>query len=158
MTHFSTKVIPWFFLVFLLNSQHGYAGNPFPNGNGGYLSWPLNAIPVPYWVNMHLPGYSEDVQIKTSKLAAESWSNTAKFSYQYKGVNSDTNYNSPNTTNTIMSISDGAPTILPGGEATLVVTFDLGENDAANGRTIPVKVTSASGSVFNFNVVTGSKL
>ncbi len=115
MSHFSTKVIPWFFLVFLLNSQHGYAGNPFPNGNGGYLSWPLNAIPVPYWVNMHLPGYSEDVQIKTSKLAAESWSNTAKFSYQYKGVNSDTNYNSPNTTNTIMSISDGAPTILPGG-------------------------------------------
>ena len=51
-----------------------------------------------------------------------------------------------------------APTILPGGEATIVVTFDLGENDAANGRTIPVKITSASGSVFNFNVVTGSKL
>ena len=51
-------------------------------------------------------------------------------------------------------------TILPGQEATVVVTFDgtgTDDNTAAAGRTIPVKMTSASGSVFNFNVVVGSK-
>ncbi|HSB57799.1 MAG TPA: archaellin/type IV pilin N-terminal domain-containing protein [Nitrosopumilaceae archaeon] len=56
-----------------------------------------------------------------------------------------------------------AQTVLPGQEATLLVSFDDGsgasgvDNTAAPGRTIPVKVTSASGSVYNFNVVVGSK-
>ena len=48
-------------------------------------------------------------------------------------------------------------TILPGDTATIVVTFEDNANDAAIGRTIPVTVTSASGSVFHFNVVTGAK-
>lgn len=58
----------------------------------------------------------------------------------------------------------GAATVLPGQEATLVVSFDDGtapaastDNTAADGRTIPVKITSAGGSVYNFNVVIGSK-
>jgi len=56
-----------------------------------------------------------------------------------------------------------APTILPGQEGTLLVSFDDGtgaslvDNQAADGRTIAVKVTSANGSVYNFNVVIGSK-
>ena len=53
-----------------------------------------------------------------------------------------------------------APTILPGQEGTLVISFDgsgdADDNVAVNGRTISVKVTSASGSVYNFNVVIGS--
>ena len=53
-------------------------------------------------------------------------------------------------------------TIMPGQEGTLLVSFDgdLANNDdnnAVSGRTIPVKITSAAGSVFNFNVVIGSK-
>lgn len=54
-------------------------------------------------------------------------------------------------------------TILPGQEGTLLVSFDDGtgasgiDNTAANGRTIPVKITSATGSVYNFNVVIGAK-
>ena len=56
-----------------------------------------------------------------------------------------------------------AQTILPGQEGTLLVSFDDGtgasgvDNQAADGRTIPVKITSANGSVYNFNVVIGSK-
>ena len=53
-----------------------------------------------------------------------------------------------------------APTILPGQEGTLVISFDgsgdANDNEAANGRTVLVKVTSASGSGYNFNVVIGS--
>jgi flagellin-like protein len=49
-----------------------------------------------------------------------------------------------------------AQEVLPGEEATLVVSFDV-DSEAASGRTIPVKITSASGSVYNFNVVIGSK-
>lgn len=51
-------------------------------------------------------------------------------------------------------------TVLPGQEASLIVSFDNtagNDNSAATGRTIPVKLTSANGSVFNFNVVIGSK-
>ncbi|HXV38885.1 MAG TPA: hypothetical protein VD699_04870, partial [Nitrosopumilaceae archaeon] len=56
----------------------------------------------------------------------------------------------------------GAPTILPGEEGTLVISFDgdglnNDDNNAADGRTIPVRITSAGGSVYNFNVVIGSK-
>ena len=52
--------------------------------------------------------------------------------------------------------------VLAGQEATLVVTFDDTDpapdgNAALSGRTIPVKITSASGSTFNFNVVIGTK-
>jgi flagellin-like protein len=54
-----------------------------------------------------------------------------------------------------------AATVLPGEEATILVSFDGGaapdNNEAAAGRTIPVKITSANGSVYNFNVVIGSK-
>lgn len=54
----------------------------------------------------------------------------------------------------------GAATILPGQEGTLVISFDGSgddnDNSAANGRTVLVRVTSASGSVYNFNVVIGS--
>ena len=53
-----------------------------------------------------------------------------------------------------------APTILPGQEGTLVISFDgsgdADDNVAVDGRTIPIKVTSASGSVYNFIVVIGS--
>src|SRR3990172_11930162 len=49
-----------------------------------------------------------------------------------------------------------AQLVLPGEEATLVVSFDA-TNEAASGRTIPVKITSASGSIYNFNVVVGSQ-
>ena len=53
-----------------------------------------------------------------------------------------------------------AQTILPGQEGTLVISFDgsgdADDNVAVNGRTISIKVTSASGSVYNFNVVIGS--
>jgi flagellin-like protein len=49
-----------------------------------------------------------------------------------------------------------AQLVLPGEEATLVVSFDT-TNEAASGRTIPVKITSASGSIYNFNVVVGSQ-
>lgn len=51
-------------------------------------------------------------------------------------------------------------TILPGQEGTLVVTFDgtaPDDNAAATGRIIPIKLTSSSGSVYNFNVVIGAK-
>lgn len=52
-------------------------------------------------------------------------------------------------------------TILPGQEATLVVTFDGSgtstDNSAANDRTIPIKLTSSSSSVYNFNLVIGAK-
>ena len=52
-------------------------------------------------------------------------------------------------------------TILPGQEATLVVSFDgsgtATDNSAANNRMIPIKLKSSSGSVFNFNVVVGAK-
>jgi len=54
-----------------------------------------------------------------------------------------------------------AQTVLPGQEATLIISFNdaVGfDNTAASGRTIPVKVTSAGGSVYNFNVVIGSKV
>ena len=51
-------------------------------------------------------------------------------------------------------------TILPGQEGTLVISFDgsgdADDNVAVDGRTIPIRVTSASGSVYNFNVVIGS--
>ena len=56
-----------------------------------------------------------------------------------------------------------AQTVLPGQEATLLISFDDSggasgvDNQSAGGRTIPVKVTSANGSVYNFNVVIGSK-
>ena len=59
-----------------------------------------------------------------------------------------------------------AATVLPGQEATLIVSFSDGlaggaispiDNQSQDGRTIPVKITSASGSVYNFNVVVGSK-
>ena len=49
-----------------------------------------------------------------------------------------------------------AQLVLPGEEATLVVSFDA-TNEAAAGRTIPIKITSASGSIYNFNVVVGSQ-
>ena len=52
-------------------------------------------------------------------------------------------------------------TILPGQEGTLVVTFDgsgtSADNSAAAGRIIPIKLTSSSGSVYNFNIVIGEK-
>jgi len=57
-----------------------------------------------------------------------------------------------------------AQTVLPGQEGTLLVSFDDGtgaslvDNRAADGRTIAVKITSANGSVYNFNVVIGSKV
>ena len=54
-----------------------------------------------------------------------------------------------------------ANTILPGQEGTLVVSFDNtagNDNSAAAGRTIAIKITSAGGSVFNFNVVIGSRV
>jgi len=62
-----------------------------------------------------------------------------------------------------LTVSDApttTATILPGQEATIMVTFDgtpTDDNAAAAGRTIPVKVSSANGSVYNFNVVIGSK-
>ena len=62
-----------------------------------------------------------------------------------------------------IAISDApatTATVLPGQEATIVVSFDDtagSDNTAAAGRTIPVKISSASGSVYNFNVVVGSK-
>jgi hypothetical protein len=37
-----------------------------------------------------------------------------------------------------------------------MVSFDA-SNQAVTGRTVPVKITSASGSVYNFNVVIGSE-
>lgn len=50
-------------------------------------------------------------------------------------------------------------TILPGQEGTLVVTFDgsgtATDNSVANGRMIPIKLTSSGGSVYNFIVVIG---
>ncbi|MGQ0794980.1 MAG: archaellin/type IV pilin N-terminal domain-containing protein [Nitrosopumilaceae archaeon] len=53
-------------------------------------------------------------------------------------------------------------TILPGQEGTLVVTFDGSgtstDNSAANGRTIPIKLISSNGSVYNFNLVIGTKI
>ena len=63
-----------------------------------------------------------------------------------------------------VAISDApatVATILPGQEGTIVVAFDdtaNADNTAAAGRTIAVKLTSASGSVYNFNVVVGSKV
>lgn len=66
-------------------------------------------------------------------------------------------YTIPNTaTSTAGTILATAQTVLPGEEATLLVSFDA-NNAAAAGRTIPLKITSASGSVYNFNVVIGSK-
>ena len=62
---------------------------------------------------------------------------------------------------TISDLPATVATVLPGQDATIVVTFDgtgTDDNTAAAGRTIPVKLTSANGSVFNFNVVIGSKL
>ncbi len=54
-----------------------------------------------------------------------------------------------------------AATILAGQEGTLVVTFDgsgtATDNSVANGRMIPIKLTSSSGSVYNFNVIIGEK-
>jgi len=71
----------------------------------------------------------------------------------------------PNT-NTVLAGTTQQPaqTVLPGQEATLLVSFDAGagaslvDNRAADGRTIAVKITSANGSVYNFNVVVGSKV
>jgi hypothetical protein len=52
-------------------------------------------------------------------------------------------------------------TILPGQEGTLVVTFDgsgtATDNSAADGRLIPIRLTSSSGSAYNFNLVIGAK-
>ena len=52
-------------------------------------------------------------------------------------------------------------TILPGQEGTLVMAFDgsgtATDNSAANDRLIPIKLTSSSGSVYNFIVVIGAK-
>jgi len=68
----------------------------------------------------------------------------------------------PNTQTATAGVTiQTAATILPGQEGTLLVTFDNtapDRNDSQNGRTIAVKLTSANGSVFNFNVVVGSKL
>jgi len=51
-------------------------------------------------------------------------------------------------------------TILPGQEGTLVMSFDgsgiATDNSAVNDRTIPIKLTSSSGSVYNFVVVIGT--
>lgn len=64
---------------------------------------------------------------------------------------------------TCLTDHQSAATVLPGQEAALLVSYDDGtgaslvDNTAANGRTIPVKITSAGGSVYNFNVVIGSK-
>ena len=61
---------------------------------------------------------------------------------------------------TISDAPASVATILPGQEGTILVSFDdagVTDNTAAAGRTIPVKLTSANGSVFNFNVVVGSK-
>ena len=73
--------------------------------------------------------------------------------------------NTPPTTavcdNVCLVAFQPANTILPGEEATLIVAFENAggvDNTAAQGRTIPIKITSASGSVYNFNVVVGSKL
>ncbi|MGQ0795980.1 MAG: archaellin/type IV pilin N-terminal domain-containing protein [Nitrosopumilaceae archaeon] len=69
----------------------------------------------------------------------------------------------PDTATTTAGVAfQGAATILAGETGTLVVSFDGdgaggNDNNAAAGRTIPVKITSSSGSVYNFNVVTGSK-
>lgn len=53
-----------------------------------------------------------------------------------------------------------AQTILPNQEGTLVISFDgsgdANDNDAVSGRTVLIRVTSSSGSVYNFNVVIGS--
>ena len=55
----------------------------------------------------------------------------------------------------------GVATILPGQEGTLVVSFDgsgtATDNSAADGRLIPIKLTSSSGSAYNFNLVIGAK-
>ena len=55
-------------------------------------------------------------------------------------------------------------TILPGQEATFVISFDDGttpagstDNTAGPGRIIPIKLTSSSGSVYNFNLVIDEK-
>jgi hypothetical protein len=69
-------------------------------------------------------------------------------------------------TNTVLAgtTHQVSQTILPGQEGTLLVSFDDGtgaslvDNQAADGRTIAVKITSANGSVYNFNVVVGSKV
>ena len=49
-----------------------------------------------------------------------------------------------------------AQTILPGEEGSILISFDT-DNESAAGRTIPVRITSAGGSVYNFNVVIGSR-
>ena len=63
----------------------------------------------------------------------------------------------PDNSATAVTAFQSKAIIIPGETATIVVTFESGENDAASGRTVPIKITSASGSVFNFNVVIGSK-
>ena len=66
-------------------------------------------------------------------------------------------YTVPNAaTKTADTTLRNVATILPGEEGTLLVSFDAG-NTAADGRTIPLKITSATGSVYNFNVVIGAK-
>ena len=71
-------------------------------------------------------------------------------------------YTAEDSKDTVVSdVPATTATILPGQEGTIVVAFDdtaNADNTAAAGRTIAVKMTSASGSVFNFNVVVGSKV
>ena len=66
-----------------------------------------------------------------------------------------------NKTPTADTTLRGVPTILPGQEGTLVISFDgsgdANDNEAVNGRTIPIKLTSSTGSVYNFNVVIDAK-
>ena len=76
------------------------------NPKGG--KWPGDPATVNYFINMSLGTHAED-QASTLNAAFQWNSSGADFGYMFNGWNDDFNYINANTTNTVMSIDDGAP-------------------------------------------------
>lgn len=103
------------FLSFSLTLSEGHTFTRLSRpDNNSWLFWPSSSRPVEFYVNLSLPGYTTVEQVLVARRAAEAWNgHPADFAYTYRefpfGVTPDRTYATFNFTNTIMSISDGAP-------------------------------------------------
>lgn len=98
------KIISLLLFFVICNIPHN--GKAFQTYN---FRWPQGSIPVDYWVNLSIGTSAND--IASAQAAANTWSTggNANFSFNYKGTNNDSDYQTDNGATTIMSVSDGAP-------------------------------------------------